>query len=499
MKIFTRQFSAKQQVSIYFAGTLVRQVTGFIMLPIYTSHLAPADYGIIGLLMALLAVLETLFGARFAFSLPKFYYEVDESSYRHRLISTALLSSIAVSLTFYLLISPFSTQLSTILLGTENNAKLIQIYLLALVTTGVEAYGLAYLRIKQQPILFILASILKLIIQLSLNIYLIVFKNLGAYGIVIASVTSSALFALVYSVFILRVVSFHFDKRLFMKLIRYCWPLWLAGLGTLYVSSTSRVFIRYFSSLEDLGLFELAAKFAGVLTMLLWEPFSQWWQVERFRLYNLPDHGIKSFNLVFNKIAFALILAAMAISIGYKPLISIMATEEYLGSNVAILPLCIAMAVYPLSHFFNFSFLAKDQTKHITVVQYLTAGFSTFFLITLIPAIGLLGAAYGILATNIASITVSFFWSKKYFDSKINPLNAIYFCAAAFITVTLANMITASIASIYLEILIRVIVLLIGSGIGLFIFRKHISLNEIFSLVRGFILRKKLSSDSKGA
>lgn len=60
---------------IYAAGNITRQLVGFIMLPIYTSYLSPADYGVIGLLTFAVSLTGILFGAQLVQAVPKYYYD----------------------------------------------------------------------------------------------------------------------------------------------------------------------------------------------------------------------------------------------------------------------------------------------------------------------------------------------------------------------------------------------------------------------------------------
>lgn len=482
MKFFTRNYTGKKQVAIYFAGTLIGQVTGFIMLPIYTSHLTPADYGVVGLLITMLSIMGLLFGARFSQALPKFFYENKDTSYQKSLISTALISSILVSLLFYFAIRPFSSSISNVLFGTEGYQHLLDIYLVTLITVGVERYGLSYIRIKEWPILFVSASVVKLILQLSLNIYLIVYQGMGALGIIISSVTASSIYAIFYIAIIFADVSIRFSREIFKKLLIYSWPLWIAGLGALYISASSRISIRYFSSLDDLGLYELAAKFASVIPMLIWRPFSQWWQTERFKLYNSHDKGIGTYNMVFNRAAFVMLSSAFAISTGYEPVVRIMADPSYLPSTSATLPLCLALTAECLLPFFIFSFLVREKTNLVTGLRFTAAVILTAALALLVPRFGFAGAAYALFIANTLTLLIANKWSKNHFDCQISLQMAgkllMLFLGLSLLTEQLTTPLSLSAA-----ISVRLGMLVSGLGIAAYLARSFINFAEIINTV----------------
>src|SRR5258708_5945686 len=84
--------------SIYAIGNISRQLIGFVMLPVYTRYLTPADYGVIGLLTFSVSLLEGVFGARLGQAMPKFYFEQEGQRERNAVISTALMVTGGVSL-----------------------------------------------------------------------------------------------------------------------------------------------------------------------------------------------------------------------------------------------------------------------------------------------------------------------------------------------------------------------------------------------------------------
>ncbi|TCS40293.1 lipopolysaccharide biosynthesis protein [Reinekea marinisedimentorum] len=487
MNIFTRALPAKKQVAIYFGGTIIRQLTGFIMLPIYTSYLTPADYGVVGLLVTTLTIIELLFGARFSQALPKFYFENKSKKYRQTLISTALISSILVSFVFYLSVKPFNQEISTLLYGSTKYASLIGIYLISLITVGIEAYGTTYLRIKEWPILFAASSIMKLLVQLSLNIYLIVFAGIGVYGIIISSVLSSAIFAFIYSVIIFYSTSIKFDFQIFKSLVKFSWPLWLAGLGALYISSVSRISINYFSSLTDLGLFELASKFAGILPLLIWGPFGQWWNTERFKIFNSDDKGGETFNTVFNRISFVFVLAAMGLSLFYEPAIRLMADPAYFTSTKAIVPLTYGVVLNSLLNFFLFSFLVTSKTICTTGIRYFSALIISVLLYWLVPIYGFVGASYSIFLTNVAAIFVGQFWSKKYFDNKIKLryISAALPVSAVFIY--LDQYASSLTESLVVHLILDTTFMLLGALSVFLIFKRFINLKQVLAFISSSI------------
>jgi len=111
---------AARHVSIYALGSIIRQLVGFIMLPVYTSYLSPSDYGVVSLLVVMVSLCEVLIGARFGQAMPKFFYEQADSEWRNTVVSTALLVTACISVLVTLLVIASSNPISSLLFGTGN-------------------------------------------------------------------------------------------------------------------------------------------------------------------------------------------------------------------------------------------------------------------------------------------------------------------------------------------------------------------------------------------
>lgn len=418
IKLTGRKQAAKN-ISIYAVGTIVRQLAAFIMLPVYTSYLTPADYGIVALLVLMLVLFELVLGARFVQAVPKFYYEKKQEKERKEVITTALVLTAAVSFISVAIIIYFSELIASLVFDSIEYSTHIKLYCIVLVTSALEGYGLTYFRIQEKPILFVMNSIAKLIVQLSLNIYFVVYLELGVIGVVYSAVMSSVVFGLFAVFYIIYCNGLWFNKALIIRFISFSWPLWLAGLSGLYVGSSSQAYIKFFSDLSNVGLFELASKFSAMLGILIWAPFSQWWQTERFKIYQSEDKGVTVFPIVFNAMAIILSFAGLGIILFGEIVIRLMADSAFHSAAVAIPFLVVAKIFGELTNFFRFSFLVTENTLFMAYIGYGSALSLTLFLIVLVPIYGFSGAAIAIMINNILVFWVSSKYSKKYFDNNI--------------------------------------------------------------------------------
>ncbi|HEY0342707.1 MAG TPA: oligosaccharide flippase family protein [Steroidobacteraceae bacterium] len=377
--------------SIYAIGNSARQLVGFLMLPLYTHYLTPADYGVVGLLTFALALLEPFFGARLGDAMLKFYYEATEEAQKRLVISTSLVITGGVSTIVATIAFLARAPASELIFGTAQYALPVGLMSYVFVSQALESYGLTYVRIRRKPILFISVNLSKLVLQLSLNIWFIVYLQLGITGVVLSGVISSGLYALGLSLYSIYYNGATCDIRIAKRMLVFSWPLWISSLASLYIYSSNRYYIRIFGSMEQVGYYELAARFAGLLGVVIWQPISQFWETERFRYYQQP-HGKTVFSSVFEFSSLALFVGALGISIFSEPTIQFMAAPPFHDASLLVPLLAFGWLFGYLTLFTNFSFLVTEKTVLISRNNYITVAIITALNFILVPKFGYLGA-----------------------------------------------------------------------------------------------------------
>ena len=449
--------------SVYAIGNVSRQLIGFVMLPVYTHYLTPADYGAVGLLTFAIAIMEPFFGARLGEAMMKFYYEADNDAARKATIATAFIVTGSISIGVAIAAFALREPASALLFGDSNFGLALGLFSIVFATQGIEHYGLTFIRIQQRPVLFVAVSICKLVVQLVLNIWFVVVLQLGVMGVVLSGVISAVVFA-----FILTLYSFHFsgltfDASIAKRLLKFSWPLWLGGLAGLYIFSANRYYLRVFGSLEQIGLYELAAKFASILGIVFWQPFSQYWDAERFRVYR-EKNGKEIFGSVFSLASAALFIGALGISLFGHPVVYLISDVQFHAAAPLIPILTLGWLFSCLTIFMNFFFLVQDKTISITRNQYITVAVVTVLNFALIPRFGGAGAASALALALMAQFALITHSARKIYDIK-PPLATIaltlIICAVAYAIVFS----TISTFQIYAQLAFAAGIFVLGSGL----------------------------------
>lgn len=483
---------AAKHLAIYSVGSIVRQLAGFIMLPIYTSYLTPEDYGVVGLLVVMISLFELVLGARLTQSVPKYYYDAEDETGRKRVVTTALFLTLSISVLSASLVAFFGAPLSNVIFGTLDYADHVTLYSIMLLTSALEAYGIAFIRLQERPILFISNSIGKLFLQLSLNLYFVVSLEMGVMGVVISTVIASSLFALSYLVYLLYYNGARFGAALCKRMLAFTWPLWLAGIASLYIGSSNRYFLRLFSDLSQVGLFELAVKFAAILGMLVWNPFTQWWQTEKFKIAKGEDGGRETFPAVFNAMACVMVIVGFGISVFSGSVIQVMSHENFHAAQKAVPFSVYGAMMLKMSMFFMLSFLLTERTLIVAYIRYGSAVVLTGLFLLLIPYWGFVGAALASLLSNTLVLLVYYNVSRRVRELHIKLGG--YFCLVGISAVLLFAEYQATLAihSLWVALIVKAgFCVLLMAVVGTYVARDR-KLSEITGAAFR-VIQKKLT------
>ena len=249
-----------------------------------------------------------------------------------------------------------------------------------------------YIRLQERSKLFLGFSMLKLVLQVSLNLLLVVHWRGGVLGVVEGGVISSTVTGIVLTIYVALHERPAFDWLLTRRMLQFCWPLWLSGIAGLYIGSSGAMYLRVFGSLAAVGLLELGLKFATVVDMLIWNPFWQHWEPMSFRYYR-EELGRRKFQVAFIVVSALMFTGGLGVSMFAEPVIRVMASKSFYAAANIVPILTFGFVLNSLSQFSNFGFLVTGHTKVHSLCQYATAVVITIAYLALVPSLGLVGAA----------------------------------------------------------------------------------------------------------
>ncbi len=412
-------FLAKHSV-IYGIGNMLSRIVAFVMLPIYTRHLTPFDYGVLEIVDTTISMIGLVAGLGIAGAMSRFYFDFSDESGRRRVVSTTLILAAATAAATVALIMPFSSFMANSLFGSESFAKFFNVALITLLLGLLIDTAQAYLRILQRSALYVGISLANLILSVSLNIYFVVFAQEGVFGIFLASLIAKAIIAVPLLIAVMVRVGIAIDRALAVQMYRFSLPLIPTELASTAIGYSDRYFINYFLSTADAGIYGIAQKLGTVIHVLITSPFLLTYLPRRFEIAKRPDAALV-FSDVFYYHMFVLIIASVGLAVFAPQIMIILTTADYYRAADLIPLVTAGMIILGMKYHFQFGVLYAKQTKYMMYSNFAAAVTHFTLNFALIRYWGLWGA----LAASMAAYMCNS-WLVLFFANRLYPISYEY-------------------------------------------------------------------------
>lgn len=439
------------QTAVYGLSSVIARILNYFLVPLYTRVFEKGEYGVVTELYAYVAILMVIL--TYGLETGYFRFAKDKEAGKS-LFSTAFMSVLSTSFSFVLIVSLFAGSIT----GFLGEGHRVEFVLLLAFIVGIDtllAIPYAQLRQQKRSVKFALFKTLNIGTNIVFNIFfLLVIPYLGkkvpgndlsvlfpsGFGIgyiFLSNFLASVINLLLFIPIILR-NRFSFNTGLFSALIKYSFPLLIAGLGGIINETIDRVILKYRlnemqNPLEQLGIYGANIKIAVFMTLFVQmyryaaEPFffNQYRESEKEFLDNYAI-----INRVFLYVGLFVFLGIVFFLDIFKFFIGFDFRE-----GISVVPIVLFSNLL-LGVFFNLSFWYKLSDKtwygaYLTLVgAMLTIGVNYFF----IPVYGYFASAWAHVICNLSMVFISYYYSRKVFkvDFKTGRILFIVLLASLF-------------------------------------------------------------------
>ena len=383
---------------------LLGRMAGFLLLPVYTRYLKPADYGVLEIVDLTMFMLAAVIGVGIAGdALFYFHARLEDGIARRRAVQTVLLAAIGISATGAVLVQLFAPLLSAWFFRTDVYVPALRIAALAFLFGPPTDAFLCYIRAVEKTVAFMVFSLLRLVASIVLNVVLLAYFNLGLYAILVSNLVVSALICVTLAIYSMRLMSgwAGADWQILRKVVHYSSPIGIASISMLLVHYGDRFFLSRYCSLADIGIYALGYKLGMALSYLN-SPFQMFW---RSQVYTIIDdkNGDEIFVRVFCYLEILFVSAAFGLALFAIPLIRALSTSAFWGAAAYVPWLAGAYALSALEYQMQSALLVSAKTKKI-MLSTLTG--VTVCVITYAIAIPLYGVWGAVAATCLTFATM---------------------------------------------------------------------------------------------
>lgn len=424
------------QTAIYGLPTIVGRLLNYFLVPLYTAFLPASEYGKVSELYAWVAFLIVLltFGMETAFF--RFFHDKED---KKKVFQNSFLTVVGINSVFLLVLLIFNQNIADAMLYSDHNEYIILLGLIVCID-AVSAMPMAKLRSENNATKFSIIHFTAILVNIGLNLIFLYFfydnkhPEDGVLFILVANLMSS----LVKPIGTLKEfigLKFNFDKELAREMLKYSYPLVIAGFAGIINETMDRAMLKYLlyhpeglsesaAAIElkyaesQLGIYSACYKLAMIVSIFLQayryaaEPFffAQAKNQDRNKLY------VKIMNYFVAAVCLVFIGVALNIDI-FKHFIR---SEEY-WAGLGVVPILLIANVF-LGIYFNQSIWYKlsNQTKFGAYIAIGGASLTLLINFIFIPIYGFWASAWATLIVYFSQMVASYLLGQKYYPIKYN-------------------------------------------------------------------------------
>lgn len=262
---------------VYGVASILSRFIGFLLMPLYTRILTPADYGVLNIIniTVTLVTLFSVLGLDGAAHI--FFWDNEDTDRRKSVFSSWCWSQFAASLFIASLLIIFADRLSVALFGSDSNSGLFRLSAIILFTGILPAVAINWFRVRRLPWTTTWFSLALGIITIVLNVWFIAGLRWGIKGFILAQVISGGIMSCV-TVFLMKdwLSPVRINKALLRMMLKYSTPLIPAALAYWSLNFAGGYFLQIQKGESEVGLYQTGSTIASIM-MLIISSFTQAW------------------------------------------------------------------------------------------------------------------------------------------------------------------------------------------------------------------------------
>jgi O-antigen/teichoic acid export membrane protein len=422
-----------KQTFIYGLATVLPRMLTFLLTPLYTEVMAVGVYGKVSIIFSWFAIFNVILAYGMETAFFRFFNKEEDQD---KVVGTSTLSIVFTTLFIFILALLFKNQIAVL---TDIEVQHINFVIWILLLDALVIIPFAWLRAKERPIKYAVIKITNVAINIGLNLFFfLILASLVKEGnffdsiykgdfeisyVLIANVIASGVTLLLMLPFYSK-VKYNFDSKLWRQMLKYAFPVLIAGLAYTVNETFNRILLD--SSLStatdperEVGMFSACYKLALFMTLFATafrlgiEPY--------FFSHAKSDNPQKNYARILEYFVVFGAVILLAVTVFSDLIKVVIIRDEAFWEAMWIVPI-VLVASFCLGIYHNLSVWYKitDRTKFGAYISVVGAIITLALNIWLIPIIGYKGSAIATLAAYGSMVILSYYYGRKYYPIPYN-------------------------------------------------------------------------------
>lgn len=380
-----------KNILFFTIGSFVPKLLQFLLVPLYTSYLTTAEYGISDLISVTVSLFIPVFTLGIQDAVLRF--ALDDNYKKEDVFSAAM----KIILAGFLLLVLGSGFVSGWEFGSFDKQYIPYFLIMYLVSAMSNSVSL-FCRGTDQIATMVVAGILNTVVTLVSNILFLTVFRLGLAGFLQANILGS-LTALLFCIVRARLycyVKFRTPRNVYRDMTIFSIPLIFNVIAWWINSALDKYILTWFAGVAVSGIYAVSYKIPNILSVFQ-GIFFQAWSVSAVKEFDREDSD-GFFTTIYSLVAFAMAAMCSAVMIVNVPLAKLLFARDFFEAWKFTSPLLVSAVFNAMSLLIGSIFNAVKDSKTLAVSTGIGAAVNTVCNLLLIPRFGAYGAAVATLA-----------------------------------------------------------------------------------------------------
>ncbi|MEO6235485.1 MAG: lipopolysaccharide biosynthesis protein [Vicinamibacterales bacterium] len=274
--VFLKIRELSKNVTIYGLGDVVVSIVNFLLLSVYVTYFSAEAYGVIGVLGAMEVVAKIVFRFGLDGSFMRFFYECKDDDSRRRLASTIFFFLLALNGIVVGALLAAAPRLAESFLGSRAYTAPLRWMLLNTFAIGFTFIPFHVLRIERRIVTFSLMTLARAVLTVLVRLVLVVQLHMGITGLYLAdAIVTIAIMASLVRWFAPLIRSM-FSTTVLREALAFGLPRVPHAAAQQVIAIGDKFILAMYATLETLGIYSMAVSF-GLTQKLFLSAFESAW------------------------------------------------------------------------------------------------------------------------------------------------------------------------------------------------------------------------------
>jgi O-antigen/teichoic acid export membrane protein len=434
---------------LYTIGSVVPRIGIFLLLPIYTLGMGPAEFGTFSLMLSLAGLLTILYRLGLDGALLRIHFDVSSRETAALYWTTSAITLIA-GLVLSLIIGTLAAPVFSTIFAGVSLAPYGWLAIGIALLTAFQYVPTTWFRAMDQPVRVVVFGLLTFAAGAALTLWLVLGLHLGAIGGLIGQLCSGLVIVAVALALLLRRRPFGIDGSLAEEGLRFGLPLvphsiagWVLNLSDRWVIGLV-IGLSVAATQTAIGVYSLGYQLGQVVAVVAISLNTAW--VPFFYARGATEQGPDLLREITTLSIGALAILTALVGVLAPEVIAVIAPRAWgadRSTAAAVVPLVAVACLVQGFYFMVSSPIFLQRKTSILPVFTLIAGASNVGLnLLLIPRLGVIGAGWSTIAGYAVLAAGTLWFARRSYELRLDAVRLGALLAVTLGTILIARILT---------------------------------------------------------